>query len=297
MQPLVLQLQAECLDPSASILDVLRRALVVARKLSLEDAQEWIGRELNGYKKGDTAPPYRVVKSQIMARDRYQGWIPIIFINDPTAAELLSECFVGQPVGELEVVLKSSGDTLALPFDPEMEQQVMKGIRGRAQPTRHISKAAVAGVIDGVRNTVLDWSLQLEKDGILGEGLVFSAKEKEVAAHANYTINYNAPVSQSQIQQNSPHAMQIMNVSEIDTKALAEFVKTLKDHAPELNLDVAGDAKLDTEIQQIETQIALPQPNSGVVRESLRTIRNVLEGCAGSLIASGLLYELGKFLQ
>ena len=35
MQPLVLQLQAECLDANVSILEVLRKALVVARKLSL----------------------------------------------------------------------------------------------------------------------------------------------------------------------------------------------------------------------------------------------------------------------
>jgi hypothetical protein len=39
MQPLVLQLQAECLDANVSILEVLRKTLVVARKLSLTEAQ------------------------------------------------------------------------------------------------------------------------------------------------------------------------------------------------------------------------------------------------------------------
>jgi len=57
MQPLVLQLQAECLDAGVSILEVLRKALVVARKLSLTEAQAWIEKELNGYKSGDEAPP------------------------------------------------------------------------------------------------------------------------------------------------------------------------------------------------------------------------------------------------
>jgi hypothetical protein len=47
MEPLVLQLQAECLNSRVSILEVLRKALVVARKLSLTDAQVWVEKELN----------------------------------------------------------------------------------------------------------------------------------------------------------------------------------------------------------------------------------------------------------
>jgi hypothetical protein len=38
MSSLVLQLQADCLNSEISMLDVLRKALVVARKLSLADA-------------------------------------------------------------------------------------------------------------------------------------------------------------------------------------------------------------------------------------------------------------------
>jgi hypothetical protein len=49
MSSLVLQLQGECLDSSVSILEILRKALVVAQKLGVKDFQAWAERELNGY--------------------------------------------------------------------------------------------------------------------------------------------------------------------------------------------------------------------------------------------------------
>ena len=297
MEPLVLQLQAECLDSRVSILEVLRKALVVARKLSLTDAQVWIEKELNGYTSGDQAPPHRVLTGQIRTWNPYQGiWMPTVF-GDSGEATYLSQCFVAQPVGELEDLLKQGRATLQFPFDPETQLNLMKRLNLPLQTTRHITSASVSGILHAVRNMVLEWSLQLEKDGILGEGLVFSAKEKETAAQANYTINYNGPVAHSQIQQGSPYAAQSMNVSETDKKAIAYFVGMLKEHAAELKLDASAAAKLNTEVQEIETQVASPNPNRTVLGESLRTIRNVLEGCVGSVIASGLLFEIGKLLN
>ena len=131
------------------------------------------------------------------------------------------------------------------------------------QATRRLSRSAVVGIIDAVRNMVLDWCLQLEEDGILGEGLVFTAKEKAAAAQSNYVINYNGPVAHSQIQQGSPHATQAMHVNEPDKKAMADFIGMLKEHASELKLDASRDMQLELEnqVQEIETQMASPHPN------------------------------------
>ena len=48
MDSLVLELQRECLAPGVSVTDLLRKALVVARKLGVKDLQSWIENELNG---------------------------------------------------------------------------------------------------------------------------------------------------------------------------------------------------------------------------------------------------------
>src|ERR1039457_2024647 len=137
MESVVLQLQAECLDSRVPILDVLRKALVVARKLSLKDAQAWIEKELNGYKVGDKAPPYRLLIGQIRAWNAYyQGWIPVMF-QDSREAASLSKCFAGQPVGELEDLVRHGKGTLQFPFDSETERNLMQGLDPPLQTTRH----------------------------------------------------------------------------------------------------------------------------------------------------------------
>ena len=124
--------------------------------------------------------------------------------------------------------------------------------------------------------------------------MVFSVREKEIATHSNYTINYNAPVTHSQIQQGSPNAKQTMSITGLDQKAVANFIQLLRKHESDLKL--SAPSQLEPEIQRVEAEIATPNPNQNVLRESLQTIRNIIEGCAGSLIASGLQYEIGKLL-
>jgi hypothetical protein len=296
MQPLVLQLQQECLDSRVSILEMLRKALVVARKLSLPDAQVWIEKELDGYKSGDAPPQYRLLKGQIRAWNPYQGWIPVIF-RDSKKEVYLSKCFVGQPVGELEDLVKHGNGTLQFPFDSDNALKLMRDLDNQLHVTRHISSSAVSGIIDAVRNMVLNWTLQLEADGILGEALIFNAKEKAVAAHSNYTINYNAAVTHSQIQQGSPNAIQTMHVTEQDRKAIADFVETLKRHELDLKIDACRSEQLRIMVQKIQTEVGSTNPSGTALRETLRTLRNLLEGCASSLIASGLLFEIGKLLK
>ncbi|HSU57815.1 MAG TPA: hypothetical protein VLI55_00765 [Bryobacteraceae bacterium] len=170
--------------------EILRKAQVAARTLALAEAQTWIETELNGYKSGDSAPPDRLLTGRIVAWNPYHRWIPVIF-QDSREAAYLSKCFVGQPVGELEGLVKHGKTTLQFPFSSETELRSMKGLDAPLQPTRHLSRSSVSGILDAVGNMVLEWCLQLERNGILGEGLVFSGKEKEASAHSNYTINYN----------------------------------------------------------------------------------------------------------
>jgi hypothetical protein len=50
------------------------------------------------------------------------------------------------------------------------------------KPRRFISTSFLAGIVGTIRNTILQWSLRLEEEGIVGEGLSFSDEEKSRAA-------------------------------------------------------------------------------------------------------------------
>lgn len=296
MKSLVLQLQADCLDSGKSIVEILREAWVVARKLSLSEPQEWIEKELKGYKLGDEPPLHRLLVGQIRAWNPYHGWTPVVFDN-PEEARHLSKCYVGQPVGELEDLIKRGTGPLEFPFDPTTLHRLMNSFDVPVQPTRHLDRARVSGILDAVRNMVLDWSMQLEKDGIMGEGLIFNEQEKATASHSSYTINYNAPVNNSQIQQGSAHSTQSIVAVLPDVRALRDLVQHLSDEAPKLGLAHADSAQLNAELQTVDTQLSSPRPNRSVIQEALRSIRNILEGCVGSILATGLLNEIGALLR
>jgi hypothetical protein len=49
------------------------------------------------------------------------------------------------------------------------------------------------GVVDAVRNQVLNWTLKLEEAGIHGRWLSFSAEETKAAQSLSITNHYHAP--------------------------------------------------------------------------------------------------------
>lgn len=283
----------ECLDSSVSILEILRKALVVARKLGVKDFQAWIEKELNGYVDVASLPPCRVVHGLLKAWDPHrEGWIPLD-MRDVRSAEIASKCYIRQSIGELEDLVRASNannNVLIYPFSPAQEQ--ILGLPSGYRAACHVSTSYIVGMIAAVRNAVLDWTLKLEEDGIVGEGLTFSAREKETASHGNYTINYNAPVSNSQIQQGGPHSMQSMSVTQTDLKALGEVLQSLRDQIAELKLKPEDTAQIQADVKAVESQIAAPRPNRAVIDACMKSVTNILEGCTGSLLAAGLLHKL-----
>jgi hypothetical protein len=294
MDSVVLRLQQECLDSSVPVLEILRKALVIARKLSLVDAQAWIEKELNGYKSGDKPPAHRILKGQIRVRNPYHGWQPVIF-EDPVEADHFSKCFSGQPIGELEHLIIRGDGLLEFPFDPLTLNRLMEGMDLPLPPTRLLDRTSLRGVLDAVRNMLLEWTLKLEKDGIMGDGLTFTSNEKETASHGHYTINYNGPVANSQIQQGSHGSKQSLSIAQTDFKALGEFISNLKSQVPNLQLDSADSAQLRADADAVDSQLASPRPNRVVIDQLMGSITNILEGCTGSLLASGLLKTLTGF--
>ena len=56
MSSLVVELQRHAMDSTASVPDLLRKALVVATKLWIVELRDWVQRESNGYNESDTVP-------------------------------------------------------------------------------------------------------------------------------------------------------------------------------------------------------------------------------------------------
>lgn len=109
MKSLVHELQREAMNPNTRLTDILRKALVVASKLRVEDFKEWIESEMKGYQDGMNIPTYRRVNGQVKAWNPYNGWIPVI-VQDTKITNLISNRSIGQPISELESLCQQNED-------------------------------------------------------------------------------------------------------------------------------------------------------------------------------------------
>lgn len=296
MSSLVIELQRDALNRVVKTSDLLRKALVVARKLGIVDFEAWVNHELSGYPEQSAVPDYRIVRGEVKAWNPYNGmWIPML-MEDVARAEQLSKRASVQSVAELEALVSGAdkSGSLQMPFSKALTASLMRNANAPLAPTLIISTVSLIGILDVVRNTVLDWSMQLEADGILGEGMTFSAAERERATSTiNNITHFHASVSNSQIQQFTEHSSQTLS-SNVDLNALAELLTTIRTFLPSLELAPVELAEAEVELRTLELQAASPKPKFGVVRESLKSLRTIVEGGAGSLLASGIAAEITK---
>jgi hypothetical protein len=181
MASLVEELQRDALDSTVSVSDLLRKSLVIATKLSLRDFKAWVEQELNGYTDTRQVPAYRTVTGRIVALNPARGYIPAI-IPDAALAELLSIRHETSSAGTIESLAACEGTTLVSDFAPDILARLMETQRYPLIPQVQIAKTSYLGILDAVRNAILTWSLKLEADGIVGEGMSFSPKEKTLAS-------------------------------------------------------------------------------------------------------------------
>ena len=221
----------------------------------------------------------------------------IFDFGDPKEAEILSKRKINQSIGELDSITENNKNReLQVPFSQDIINSIMKSMDIPLHSVLFVSYTEVIKILNVVRNTVLNWSLQLEKEGILGEGMSFSKKEKQIADKATYQItNYIGSMQNSQLQQDSSGAIQKLNIG-INIDDLLAFITELNKSIDKLDLEENEKQKLITEIGTIENQSNSLKPKQKIIFESLKTLRTILEGMAGNVIAAGLLSKLGQFL-
>lgn len=295
MSSIIRELQRDALDHSGPVSDLLRKALVVARKLQLTEFKEWIEQELSGYK--GRVPEYRVVTGQIRAWSPYNGWIPVVF-EDPKEGEALSRRACGQSIAELEDLVGKDNvkGRFHMPFPLDLQQKLSESFIFDTEVSLFVNRSSLIKILDSVRNIVLNWALKLEEDGVLGEELAFSENERKAASQSPQNINnFYGSVHCPQIAQGSQQTVLISSSFQIDPEDIASFLALLEKELPNINLQPSAESELESEIRTVQAQINSPKPKKSIVKESLITIRNILEGAGGSAVGQ-LIIEAGKLL-
>ncbi len=286
MTGLVLELQADALNENISVLSLLRKAKVVSVKLEVTTINEWLDHELRGYPTRSSVPEYRRVVGRTVCHNPYRGWIPLE-VRGADAQKFMTERRLHQSMGELcQFADKGIGESVLFMYPPQIAQQIMNGTDGRFEPALEVGVNVIHGVIATVRNKILDFALELEKQGILGEGLTFTQAEKMTASNITYNVNIEN-MTGSQLQQGTTSSTQTYNAQVTDLSAVAEFVERLLPAIGELS-DATDREQVQSDLETIRSQLKAPKPKTGIIRECLTSVRSVLEGAAGDVGATYL---------
>ena len=157
---------------SSRVASTLRLAKILAHKIGMPEFRSWIDRELNGYSGGADLPPYRVCKTHNLATilDPFGGGIknqvlPLDHLPDDIRSSAESMYF-RQGVGELEGMANEDGMNEAWPADAVRSIERTLGIAGGrlVDVRRPVPKHAVEGVLDSVKNRLLDFVLELQNE-------------------------------------------------------------------------------------------------------------------------------------
>ncbi len=101
----------------------------------------------------------------------------------------------------------------------------------------------------------------------------------------------------SQIQQGTTKSSQTGTFSFGHINALPVFITTLKSSLKDLHLQVDDMAEVVADVETIESQLKSSRPKGTILHESLKSIRNILEGATGSVLATNLLNQLAVFFS
>ena len=278
MNSLVLELQSEALDSSSSVLNLLRKASLIAYKLDVQELHEWTNLELKGYENYSQVPKYRFVDGDLIALNPYRGWIPVT-LYDVESADTLLKRPAHQPISQLiEVADLPKTGKLLLQYPKKLELHLIQQVGLVSSVVLSTTTPQIKVILEAVRDIILNWSLKLERDGILGEGMTFSTREREVANHANYHVenlyNYSLvgnTMSETKIEQNNSSIGVGVNQGKVETEKLAGTIN----EAQSQNL-----AEAAAEIQALLEQLSGTYPTNTsrekniVVGEAVDRIEN-----------------------
>lgn len=290
MTAIVHQLVNMATDPAVSTVDLLRKALVVARRLAVSELVDWIDGELNGYI-GKEPPDYRLLRGQLKALNPYNGPIPLMM---PTAesTEHLTLTKVFQSVPELEQLAQSKHGIFSY-FTAGMEQRLMQSMEVPMRPVISLSTVQIHGIVEKVRSRILEWALDLEERGVLGEGMTFTSQEKQMVQQLHYHFG-DVSGSQIQIGSNSSNQIQSQTANTDALKALIAVLREAIDRG-----EVAGEPceELRSELATLQAQAVSPKPKWQVIKVTANSIKSILENAAGGIVTAQALPYLAPFLN
>lgn len=189
MPKLIEELTTLASDNKSTASELLKKMRIATVRLQLEDIEEWVKHELEGYPDVNVIPHYRYIGGVPQSCHVHWGWRTLKLSGNEFNDTLASICMYSQGIATLEAIAENPGP-YRLSYPTFVEQAFMPHmVAGVNKIGLCVDRSAVIGVIDAIKHRVLEWSLAMEKAGVVGEGMSFTLDEKEKAANVTYNVS------------------------------------------------------------------------------------------------------------
>lgn len=163
-------------DNDQSVSALLRKCIVLAHRIENEKLKTWANKELSGYAHSDTLPDYRIAPAQ--AKGNFAGWggaqlknwlIPPAVL-EPRHQRFAKQVDLRQAISAYEDLVKSAAKgslVIAWPSDLVLyyqERLPISSDMNLVYACQEITRGALVGVIDAVRNRVLNMALEIQAE-------------------------------------------------------------------------------------------------------------------------------------
>lgn len=227
------EIRSDLVNESATLSNTLRKAKILASSIRLPEFREWVDSELDGYNDRDKVPSYRRFRPTNLGT--YSGPfgsgvknVVLATYNLPDPVRDLAENLIfSDGVGALEAQASDDGQ---IKWSQEMillarEVTQMSGGMVLVDAHQPIPAHVLTGILDLVKNKLLDFVLGLEENNVTPEDLANRTVEPEVARnvfHITIQGDHNTVASGEQVNQ------QVSSVQKGDVDSLLNRLRELK---------------------------------------------------------------------
>lgn len=81
----------------------------------------------------------------------------------------------------------------------------------------------------------------------------------------------------------------------INVGQVKDILNLIEENLKNIKLNNEKNAEITSQVEIIKTQLTFEKPKREVIIECFNTMKAILEGVAGSIVASGLIYQIGLF--
>ena len=218
---IIVEIQNGIVNDSATLTNTLRKSKILAARLNFPEFREWVDAELGGYADVQQLPAYR--KFSATNRGTYMGPFGLSLRGQtvPTYGltgvikDFAENLLIHHAVGELENMLASGVESFQIPWPHEYVALSQEATRFNDETFLYsaykaIPAALLVGVLENVRNKLLDFVLALEEQEVDGSIPLDQSNQAEARNIFHVTVygDHNTVAAGQNIGQNISEVQQ-----------------------------------------------------------------------------------------